>query len=169
MAQTYDISWWTVDAGGAMGNAGGSFVMDSTAGQADAGGPFAGNPYVLNAGFWAIAAGAGGGPQTDLSMTMTDGQAVAVPGQPVTYTLIASNAGPSDVSGAGVIDAVGSQLLGATWTCVASSGSSCTASGSGGINDVVSMPVGGTLTYTLTATVDPAATGTLDNTALVLA
>jgi uncharacterized repeat protein (TIGR01451 family) len=169
VAQTYEISWWTVDAGGAMGNAGGTFVVDSTAGQADAGGPFAASPYVLHSGFWAIAAGAAGGPQADLSAAKTDGQTTAIPGQLVTYTLTVANAGPADVSGATVSDVVPAALVGAAWTCAASPGSSCTASGSGSIDDTANILAGGMLTYTLTATVDPAATGTLDNTALVTA
>jgi len=52
---------------------------------------------------------------------------------------------------------------------VASPGSSCTASGSGNINDTVNLLPGGTATYTLTGTVDPAATGTLVNTATAAA
>src|SRR5262245_40063797 len=43
-------------------------------------------------------------PQADLAITKTDGVTVAVPGGSVTYTITASNAGPSDVIGAPVID-----------------------------------------------------------------
>src|SRR4029077_6929808 len=42
------------------------------------------------------------------------------------------------------------------------------ASGTGNINDTVSfIPAGGTITYTINATIPPAATGTLSNTATV--
>jgi hypothetical protein len=58
-SQTYVVSWTTVDTGGAMGNAGGTFVLGSTAGQHDAGGPVPGPPYVLAPGFWGIAGTAG--------------------------------------------------------------------------------------------------------------
>ena len=42
------------------------------------------------------------GPQADLQITMTDGQAAATPGTVVTYTIVVSNAGPSSVTGATV-------------------------------------------------------------------
>ena len=56
-----------------------------------------------NAGNWSAVATAG--PyvienQADLSVTKTDGQTAAVPGQSITYTITVANAGPSSVSGA---------------------------------------------------------------------
>jgi uncharacterized repeat protein (TIGR01451 family) len=103
----------------------------------------------------------------DLAVTKTDGQATAVPGEPLTYTIAASNAGPSAITGAMVGDAFPAALLGVTWTCVASAGSSCPPSGSGDINSPVDLLVGGTATFTATGTVSPSATGTLTNTATV--
>jgi uncharacterized repeat protein (TIGR01451 family) len=107
--------------------------------------------------------------QSDLAVTKTDGQATAIPGLPLAYTIAVSNAGPEAVTGAAVADVVSAALLGPAWTCVASPGSSCTPSGAGNINDTVNLPVGGTATYTLTGTVDPAATGSLANTAAATA
>jgi uncharacterized repeat protein (TIGR01451 family) len=107
--------------------------------------------------------------ESDLAVTKTDGQSSAVPGQPVTYTITVSNAGPDPVIGASVMDLVPAALMGPTWTCKASPGSSCVAGGSGNISDTVDLLVGGTATYTLAGTVDPAATGTLANTATVAA
>ena len=78
-------------------------------------------------------------PEADLSVTKTDGQTAAVPGQVVTYTITVGNAGPSSVSGATVADTLPAALQNATWTCSASAGSSCTASGSGSINDTVDL------------------------------
>ncbi len=106
-------------------------------------------------------------PTADLSITKTDGSATAAPGNPVTYTIVASNAGPSAVTGATVTDTLPASLTSATWTCVGASGGTCAASGSGNIADTVNLPVGATVTYTLTATLSPAATGTLLNTATV--
>jgi uncharacterized repeat protein (TIGR01451 family) len=103
----------------------------------------------------------------DVSATKTDGQASAVPGTPVAYTIVATNAGPDPVSGATVTDTLSAALTGATWTCLASSGASCTATGSGSIADAVTLPAGGSVTYTLTATVSPAATGSLTNTTTI--
>ena len=103
----------------------------------------------------------------DLSITKTDGSATAVPGGVVTYSIVASNAGPSDVTGATVSDLLPATLSGATWACVGSGGGTCTASGSGNMADTVNLPVGATVTYTLTATLSAVATGTLVNTATV--
>ncbi len=47
----YDLTWFTVDGGGAMLNQGGSFSLDGTIGQADAG-PLGGDGYTLDGGFW---------------------------------------------------------------------------------------------------------------------
>ena len=104
----------------------------------------------------------------DLSITKTDGSSTEVPGTPVTYTITASNAGPSNVSAASVTDTFAPVCTGATWTCIGAGGGSCPASGSGNItttNNV--LPVGGSVTYTATCTIAAAAGGTLVNTATV--
>jgi uncharacterized repeat protein (TIGR01451 family) len=167
-AQPYDVSWWTVDGGGGS-SSGGPYVLTGTAGQPDAGGPFAGSPYGLHSGFWSLAAGGAIGPQADLSLGKTDGQASSVPGQSVTYTILAGNAGPSAVTAAIVSDSPPASLSGVSWTCAASPGSSCPASGSGAIAASVNLLVNGTATFTMTATVAPDATGTLANTASISA
>ncbi len=115
---------------------------------------------------------------TDLEITKTDnlgGSSVsatpgtAVPGQAITYTITVVNDGPSDVSGASVVDALPSWLTGATFTATPSGGASgFTASGSGSIDDTnLDLPVDSTITYTLQANIAPSATGTLTNTATV--
>jgi len=103
---------------------------------------------------------------TDLAITKTDGVATATPGGMVTYTIVASNNGPSDDPAATVADTFPGTLT-CTWTCAASAGSSCTAAGAGNINDSVNLLNGGTVTYTATCAIDPAATGNLVNTATV--
>ena len=120
-AAQYEISWWTVDGGGATGAVGGTYTLSGTAGQPDAGGPYAGGSYTLHSGFWSLAAG-GAGASADLSITKTDGAATAVPGQAVTYTIVASNAGPTAVTAAAVADTLPAAVTGATWTCTASAG-----------------------------------------------
>jgi uncharacterized repeat protein (TIGR01451 family) len=105
---------------------------------------------------------------TDLSVTLTDGQATAVAGTPVTYTAVATNHGPGESLSAHVTSALPPELAGAAWTCTASPGSACGASGTGGLDDRASLLVNGTAMYTLTATVPPAAaTGTLTRSAAV--
>jgi uncharacterized repeat protein (TIGR01451 family)/fimbrial isopeptide formation D2 family protein len=108
-------------------------------------------------------------PTADLSITKTDGVASVVPGTTVTYTIIASNNGPSNAPGAIVADTLPAALLNPTWTCVGAGGGTCTASGSGNINDTVNLPAGASVFYTVSATVSSAAIGTLSNTATVAA
>ena len=103
----------------------------------------------------------------DLQITKTDGVTVATPGGTVTYTIVASNAGPSTVNGALVTDTY-QAALNCNWTCAGSAGGSClAASGSGNINNTVNLPVGGKATYTASCSIDPAAVGSLSNTASI--
>jgi uncharacterized repeat protein (TIGR01451 family) len=104
----------------------------------------------------------------DLSITKTDGLAVVLAGNQVTYTIAVFNAGPSDVVGATVTDTFPAALTGVTWTCVADTGGSCgAASGSGNIATTVNLPAGRGAVFTATGTVSPSALGTLSNTATV--
>ena len=107
-------------------------------------------------------------PVANLSITKTDGVATVVPGQSVTYTITASNTGPSDVVGATVTDTFPGGVSGVTWTCAGAAGGACgNLSGAGDINELVDVPVGATVTFTVDATVDPAAAGTLANTVTI--
>ena len=72
----------------------------------------------------------------DLSITKTDGAVSEIPGTPVTYTIVASNAGPDPVTGATVTDTFPATLSACTWTCVGAGTGTCTAGGAGNINDV---------------------------------
>ena len=57
------------------------------------------------------------GASADLSITKTDGVTTATAGGSVTYTIVASNAGPSNATGATVADTFPASLT-CTWTCV---------------------------------------------------
>ena len=105
----------------------------------------------------------------DLAITKTDGQTSTAPGASLTYTVVVTNNGPQDVTGARVTDPVPASLVGVTWTCTASSGSSCPdpASGTGEIDVLVDLLATGTATFTVSGVVDPDATGTLVNQATV--
>ncbi|MDG4550539.1 MAG: DUF11 domain-containing protein, partial [Candidatus Contendobacter sp.] len=107
-------------------------------------------------------------PQADLAITKTDGVTTATPGGSVTYTITASNAGPSNATGATVADTFPAALT-CAWTCVGAGGGTCTAAGSGNINDTVNLPSGGSVTYTASCAVSASATGNLVNTATVAA
>jgi hypothetical protein len=51
----YDLSWWTVDSGGATFTAGGLYILGGTSGQPDAA-LWEGGDYSLTGGFWGGAA-----------------------------------------------------------------------------------------------------------------
>jgi uncharacterized repeat protein (TIGR01451 family) len=107
-------------------------------------------------------------PQADLAITKTDGLTTATAGGSVTYTITASNSGPSNATGATVADTFPASLT-CTWTCAGAGGGTCTASGSGNIGDTANLPSGGSVTYTASCTISASATGTLSNTATVTA
>ena len=103
----------------------------------------------------------------DVSITKTNGVTESIPGTSTTYTLVASNAGPSDDPSVSVADTLASSL-GCTWTSVAAGGAAgSAASGTGDLAETLALPVGGSVTYTLVCAIDSAATGTLNNTATV--
>jgi uncharacterized repeat protein (TIGR01451 family) len=104
----------------------------------------------------------------DLRITKTNGLTVVLAGNRVTYTITVLNAGPSNVVGAPVADTFPAALTGVTWTCTADTGARCGAdAGIGTINTTVDIPAGRFVTFSATGTVDPAALGTLTNTATV--
>ena len=55
-------------------------------------------------------------PGTDLAITKTDNRTSAIPGESLTYTVVVSNNGPSDVSGAEIVDTLPSALTNVTYT-----------------------------------------------------
>jgi uncharacterized repeat protein (TIGR01451 family) len=89
----------------------------------------------------------------DLAITKTDGIGGIAWGQANTYTIVATNNGPTAVSNAIVTDTMPAQLTGVTWTCAGSNGGSCVASGSGNISSAVSLPSGASATYTVHANI----------------
>lgn len=95
----------------------------------------------------------------DLAITKDNGVANVAPGDPVVYTIVASNNGPNDVAFARVTDVFTTDLVNVSWTCVGGGGGACAPAGVGDINDVVVLPNGGTVTYTVDATVSTTARG----------
>ncbi len=92
---------------------------------------------------------------TDLRIIKEDGGIVAMPGEPIVYSITVTNEGPNPAPDSRVVDIFPPELLNVTWSCTATVGSSCTASGSGNIDDLVDLEVNGTLIYFATAIVDP--------------
>ena len=91
-----------------------------------------------------------------------------MPGTSITYTIVASNSGPSTATGASVTDplALNPAITSDTWTATGTGGATgFSASGTGSITDSSTIPAGGSVTYTVTAAIRSSATGTLSNTA----
>ena len=61
----------------------------------------------------------------DLSISKTDGVADVAAGGPVSYTIVASNAGPDPATAATVTDTLPATLSGVSWTCTAAGGADC--------------------------------------------
>ncbi len=109
-------------------------------------------------------------PVANLAVDKTDGVSEAVPGTATVYLITVSNTGPSDAPGSAVTDTLPAAILAASWTCQGHLGGACAGSGSGGLaGELVSLPAASDAVFALAATIDPAATGTLDNTATVAA
>jgi len=105
-------------------------------------------------------------PIADLTITKSDGTSTFTPGGSTTYTIVASNAGPSDAPGATVVDTFPAGLT-CNWTCAGSGGGTCTAAGAGNINDGVNLPAGGSVTYTALCSIALGTPEPLVNTATV--
>ncbi|HMP41758.1 MAG TPA: hypothetical protein PKA05_15370, partial [Roseiflexaceae bacterium] len=103
----------------------------------------------------------------DLAISKTVSPATLVPGNPITYTLVITNNGPSDANGATVIDTFPSEISGISWTCSATTGSTCPASGSGNINHTLSLTASHVATFIINGTIAGNARGNLVNSATV--
>lgn len=130
LAQQYEITWRTVDGGGATGLTGGPYRLDGTIGQPDAGTPMVGNPYELAGGFWPV--GLPSVPTADLSVSISDAPDPVTGLQPLTYTLAVANGGPAAATNVTVTDSLPAGVVfqsagGGGWTCGESSGTvTCT-------------------------------------------
>ncbi|QJB32196.1 DUF11 domain-containing protein [Chitinophaga oryzae] len=104
----------------------------------------------------------------DLVISKTDGSATYTPGTNAVYTIVVSNNGSSDVTGATVSDALPAGITTATWSASTLNGATVPApNGTGAINQLVNIPAGGSITYMLTLQVPAGFTGNLSNTATV--
>jgi uncharacterized repeat protein (TIGR01451 family)/gliding motility-associated-like protein len=100
------------------------------------------------------------------------GTASTVAGQPVSYTISVTNAGPSDVTGAQVTDAIPASILNPVWS-VTSSGTAAANinNGTGDVSLLATIKANGTdaLLITINGTLDPSFAGTsVTNTATVM-
>ncbi|MCE9645064.1 MAG: DUF11 domain-containing protein [Chloroflexi bacterium] len=110
--------------------------------------------------------------QTDLTITKDDGVSFYIPGEVLNYTIVVSNNGPSDVTGAQVADVIPPQFASWVWACDAGNpvGSDCDGtSSSADFQDTINLLQGERVTYDVTATVSTTPSGVLDNTATISA
>jgi uncharacterized repeat protein (TIGR01451 family) len=105
--------------------------------------------------------------KADLKVTVTDGKTAAVPGTKDTYTIVVTNAGPSNVAGAVIHDHFPSTFTGVTFTVTQGGGATGFTRGSGDLAQTVAMPSGSHVTYKATGTISASATGSISNTATV--
>ncbi len=108
-----------------------------------------------------------------LSITKTDGVTQVTAGLTTTYTVVISNAGPSQAVGALARDIPGTGLTLQSVTCsAASNGAMCPVSGVTianltGTGIAIDLPATGTMTFSIVALINPGATGNVVNTATV--
>ncbi len=97
----FDLSWRSIDGGGIMSSAGGSFTLGGTIGQPDAG-VLIGGDFDLQGGFWAVGLNA----CTCLSDINSDGLRNGADVQGFLECLVASgsNCGCADLDGVPGID-----------------------------------------------------------------
>jgi uncharacterized repeat protein (TIGR01451 family) len=110
-----------------------------------------------------------GDGELDFRDVLIDGLGGVAPGEAVTYLIVATNHGPSDVASARVVDTFPDAFASVSWTCTASGGAGCIGSGNGNIDTTVSLPVGGRVIFAATGVVGESASGRLVNTATVSA
>jgi len=98
----------------------------------------------------------------DLSISKSDGQANALTGSVITYTIVVANNGPDDVTSAVVTDVFPSTITSVNWSCGASGGAACgSLSGSENISLTVDLPVTGTVVITASGTFSGSTTNTV--------
>ncbi|MEO5857854.1 MAG: DUF11 domain-containing protein, partial [Pyrinomonadaceae bacterium] len=108
----------------------------------------------------------------DLSISKSSSVKPFIAGEPLTYTIVVTNNGPNNVTGAQVSDVLPAPLSAFSWTCSAvGAGASCGTAGPlvGDVNSLVNLPNGTQAIFTVTGTVPLGTTGSLSNTASVTA
>jgi uncharacterized repeat protein (TIGR01451 family) len=110
-----------------------------------------------------IAVNAGADIQVDKSVEVESMQTGAL----LTYTVVVSNLGPSDVNGVVVLDVPPSSLDSVTWTCTAEGAASCgAANGKGGVNLSANIPKGDHVAVLLEGTILEITSEEITNTAV---
>ena len=104
--------------------------------------------------------------EIDLAIIKSDQNSTVRPGDQVTYEVVVTNHGPSDVVGVRVTDVVPSGLVDVTYARTLSGE---VVTGEGDLDDTIDLVAGESARYAITANVSTAAEDSLVNTATVLA
>ena len=108
--------------------------------------------------------------RADLRVTVNDGKTATVAGAKNTYTIVVTNGGPSNVSGAVINDTFPSTFSGVTYTATQTGGASgFSATGGDDIHDTVAMPADSKINYKAIVTISASATDSVADTATVSA
>ena len=106
-----------------------------------------------------------------LSVSNTADRASAVAGSTVVYTVAVTNSAALAADGTAIADPLPSGVSGFSTTCAATGGAVCPNGAgptAGPLNETIAtLPASGSLTYTITATLDPGATGSVVNNATI--
>lgn len=101
----------------------------------------------------------------DLAVTISANPVSPISGQTVTYTITASNPGPSTATGTLLTDIFNAAFVSVNYTSPVSAGvTGNTLSGSGNINDVLTIDPGKSVVYTVLAKLATNVTGNVTNT-----
>ncbi|PSL48796.1 putative repeat protein (TIGR01451 family)/gliding motility-associated-like protein [Chitinophaga niastensis] len=106
-------------------------------------------------------------PQSAIVITKT-GPASATAGTPISYQLKIVNNGPSDVTGVTIADQLPSVIQNPVWSVTtAGTATASVSNGNGAVNFTAGLPAGAgnIITVNISGTIDPAAVGSLANTA----
>ncbi len=108
-------------------------------------------------------------PAADLGVTVDNEVDEVVAGEEVSYSIVASNDGPSDAPNAMVFVNWPEHLEETSWDCVATGEALCDQEKTGwGFNDPVNLPAGSSITYTITGDVGQTASGDFEVSASIV-
>ncbi len=112
---------------------------------------------------------------SDLAITKSDGSNTYAANNPITYTIVVTNSGPSDALGVRVVDNIPPQVASWNWACTtqvnASGCNGATGSTSNFTDTGLNIKVGGRIEYTVTAYLPATAysdTSSISNSASIL-
>jgi len=106
---------------------------------------------------------------SDLSVTKVSSPNPGVPGDTVTYTIVVTNDGPSDVVDAAFLDSLPDAFAEPTWSCAVTAGVCADTSLHPDISYDMSLPAGESATVTIAGILDAGLTETVVNTASITA